>query len=44
MISTAQRALPVDTRTVLKLSNGAPLVLERPFGLGRVVQIQTAAQ
>jgi len=42
VISTAQTPLPVDTRTVLKLSNGAPLVLERPFGLGRVVQIQTA--
>lgn len=34
--------LPPETRSVLKLSNGSPLVLERPFGAGRVVQIQTA--
>lgn len=34
--------LPPETRTVLKLSNGSPLVLERPFGGGRVVQIQSA--
>lgn len=33
--------LRAETRTVLKLSNGAPLILERPFGLGRVVQIET---
>jgi hypothetical protein len=31
-----------ETQVVLRLSNGEPLMLERSFGQGRIIQVQTA--